>query len=76
MDRAHRIGQPKQVYVFRFITEKSLEERMLDGTTQKLCLDQLVIQQGRQRSRKVRVIVCAGGDIAHSFSVLAYVSRE
>jgi SWI/SNF-related matrix-associated actin-dependent regulator of chromatin subfamily A member 5 len=46
MDRAYRIGRPKQVYVFRFITENSLEERMLEGTTQKLCLDQSVIQQG------------------------------
>ena len=28
MDRAHRIGQTKQVYVFRFITEGSVEERI------------------------------------------------
>ncbi|KAI8812605.1 SNF2 family N-terminal domain-containing protein [Cladochytrium replicatum] len=46
-DRAHRIGQTKQVYVFRFITEKSIEEKMIDRATQKLRLDQLVIQQGR-----------------------------
>ncbi|KXN82207.1 ISWI chromatin-remodeling complex ATPase ISW2 [Leucoagaricus sp. SymC.cos] len=30
MDRAHRIGQTKQVYVFRFVTEGSVEERMLE----------------------------------------------
>jgi SWI/SNF-related matrix-associated actin-dependent regulator of chromatin subfamily A member 5 len=47
MDRAHRIGQMKQVYVFRFITEGSVEERMLERAAQKLRLDQLVIQQGR-----------------------------
>ncbi|KAF7356732.1 hypothetical protein MVEN_01008100 [Mycena venus] len=47
MDRAHRIGQTKQVYVFRFITEGSVEERMLERAAQKLRLDQLVIQQGR-----------------------------
>ncbi|KAI0268255.1 SNF2 family N-terminal domain-containing protein [Gloeopeniophorella convolvens] len=40
MDRAHRIGQTKQVYVFRFVTEE------------KLRLDQLVIQQGRQQQQK------------------------
>ena len=52
MDRAHRIGQTKQVYVFRFITENSVEERMLERAAQKLRLDQLVIQQGRQQQSK------------------------
>ena len=52
MDRAHRIGQTKQVYVFRFITEGSVEERMLERAAQKLRLDQLVIQQGRQQVAK------------------------
>ncbi|TFK68179.1 hypothetical protein BDN72DRAFT_769633 [Pluteus cervinus] len=52
MDRAHRIGQTKQVYVFRFITEGSVEERMLERAAQKLRLDQLVIQQGRTNQTK------------------------
>ncbi|KAF8660982.1 hypothetical protein AX16_001504 [Volvariella volvacea WC 439] len=52
MDRAHRIGQTKQVYVFRFITEGSVEERMLERAAQKLRLDQLVIQQGRTQQTK------------------------
>ena len=52
MDRAHRIGQTKQVYVFRFITEGSVEERMLERAAQKLRLDQLVIQQGRTQAAK------------------------
>ncbi|KAH7920364.1 hypothetical protein BV22DRAFT_1039935 [Leucogyrophana mollusca] len=52
MDRAHRIGQTKQVYVFRFITEDSVEERMLERAAQKLRLDQLVIQQGRTQTSK------------------------
>jgi SWI/SNF-related matrix-associated actin-dependent regulator of chromatin subfamily A member 5 len=52
MDRAHRIGQTKQVYVFRFVTEGSVEERMLERAAQKLRLDQLVIQQGRQQTAK------------------------
>lgn len=42
MDRAHRIDQTKQVYVFRFITEDSVEERMPERVAQKLRLDQLV----------------------------------
>ena len=48
MDRAHRIGQKKQVKVFRFVTEKAIEEKVLERAAQKLRLDQLVIQQGRQ----------------------------
>lgn len=46
-DRAHRIGQKKQVKVFRFITEDSVEEKVIDRATQKLRLDQLVIQHGK-----------------------------
>ncbi|QSL67055.1 hypothetical protein MERGE_001442 [Pneumocystis wakefieldiae] len=47
MDRAHRIGQTKQVYVFRFVTDNTVEEKVLERAAQKLRLDQLVIQQGR-----------------------------
>ncbi|KAA8898562.1 hypothetical protein TRICI_006517 [Trichomonascus ciferrii] len=47
MDRAHRIGQTKQVMVFRFVTENAIEEKVLEKAAQKLRLDQLVIQQGR-----------------------------
>ena len=49
MDRAHRIGQKKQVYVFRFVTENAVEEKVLERAAQKLRLDQLVIQQGRSQ---------------------------
>nr|CAD2138859.1 unnamed protein product [Meloidogyne enterolobii] len=47
MDRAHRIGQTKQVYVFRFVTENSVEERIIEKAEMKLRLDNIVIQQGR-----------------------------
>ncbi|RFU29918.1 hypothetical protein B7463_g6435, partial [Scytalidium lignicola] len=47
MDRAHRIGQTKQVVVYRFVTEHAIEEKVLERAAQKLRLDQLVIQQGR-----------------------------
>ncbi|CAG60602.1 uncharacterized protein GVI51_I09471 [Nakaseomyces glabratus] len=46
MDRAHRIGQKKQVHVYRFVTENAIEEKVLERAAQKLRLDQLVIQQG------------------------------
>lgn len=51
MDRAHRIGQTKQVYVFRFVTENAVEEKVLERAAQKLRLDQLVIQQGRSEHK-------------------------
>ena len=47
MDRAHRIGQQKQVRVFRFITENTVEEKIVERAEVKLRLDKLVIQQGR-----------------------------
>lgn len=52
MDRAHRIGQKKQVKVFRFVTDNSVEEKILERATQKLRLDQLVIQQNRVSAQK------------------------
>lgn len=45
-DRAHRIGQQKQVRVFRFITENTVEERIVERAEMKLRLDSIVIQQG------------------------------
>lgn len=45
-DRAHRIGQTKQVKVFRLITENTVEEKIVERAEIKLRLDKLVIQQG------------------------------
>jgi SWI/SNF-related matrix-associated actin-dependent regulator of chromatin subfamily A member 5 len=47
MDRAHRIGQKKEVRVFRFITEGTVEEKIIERADRKLFLDAAVIQQGR-----------------------------
>ncbi|CAD7696105.1 unnamed protein product [Ostreobium quekettii] len=52
MDRAHRIGQKKEVQVFRFCIESSIEEKVIEKAYKKLRLDALVIQQGRLTNDK------------------------
>ena len=47
MDRAHRIGQKKQVKVFRFISSGTVEEKIIERAERKLYLDAVVIKQGR-----------------------------
>ncbi|XP_042462025.1 ISWI chromatin-remodeling complex ATPase CHR11-like isoform X3 [Zingiber officinale] len=51
-DHAHRIGQKKEVQVFRFCTEFAIEEKVIERAYKKLALDALVIQQGRLAEQK------------------------
>ena len=44
-DRAHRIGQKRQVRVFRFVTDDSIEVKIVERAMKKLYLDALVIKQ-------------------------------
>ena len=52
MDRAHRIGQKKQVKVFRMVTEDTVDEKIVERAAVKLRLDRMVIQQGRLAENK------------------------
>ncbi|EGO26341.1 hypothetical protein SERLADRAFT_355243 [Serpula lacrymans var. lacrymans S7.9] len=45
-DRAHRIGQIRDVHIYRFISSHTVEEAMLLKANQKRSLDDLVIQKG------------------------------
>eukprot|EP00486_Rosalina_sp_Unknown_P008961 CAMPEP_0201593062 /NCGR_PEP_ID=MMETSP0190_2-20130828/190786_1 /ASSEMBLY_ACC=CAM_ASM_000263 /TAXON_ID=37353 /ORGANISM="Rosalina sp." /LENGTH=480 /DNA_ID=CAMNT_0048052115 /DNA_START=1309 /DNA_END=2748 /DNA_ORIENTATION=- len=50
MDRAHRIGQKKPVFVYRLVTKDSVEQRILERAELKLRLDAMVIQKRRKSS--------------------------
>ncbi|KDQ56398.1 hypothetical protein JAAARDRAFT_311064 [Jaapia argillacea MUCL 33604] len=45
-DRAHRIGQIRDVHIYRFISQHTVEEALLRKANQKRSLDDIVIQQG------------------------------
>ncbi|CAA0837477.1 Protein PHOTOPERIOD-INDEPENDENT EARLY FLOWERING 1 [Striga hermonthica] len=45
-DRCHRIGQTREVHIYRLITESTIEENILKKANQKRALDDLVIQSG------------------------------
>ncbi|KAL0570273.1 swr1 complex component [Marasmius crinis-equi] len=45
-DRAHRIGQIRDVHIYRFVSQHTVEEAMLRKANQKRFLDDVVIQKG------------------------------
>lgn len=50
-DRAHRIGQTKEVRIFRLISANSVEEKILAKANYKLDIDGKVIQAGKFDNR-------------------------
>lgn len=49
MDRAHRLGQTKQVMVYRLICQGSIEERMMQRAREKSEIQRMVIAGGSLR---------------------------
>eukprot|EP01134_Creolimax_fragrantissima_P003696 CFRG3696T1 len=49
MDRAHRVGQTKQVTVYRLVTKGTIEERILQRAKQKSEIQRMVISGGKQK---------------------------
>jgi SNF2 family DNA or RNA helicase len=47
IDRAHRIGQKRDVVVYRFVTEGSVEEKIVERAARKLKVDHLIMQKGK-----------------------------
>lgn len=48
----HRIGQKKQVRVFRLITENTVDERIVQRAESKVRIDEMLIEQGRSGDRE------------------------
>ncbi|KAL8735322.1 MAG: hypothetical protein Q9166_000867 [cf. Caloplaca sp. 2 TL-2023] len=45
-DRCHRIGQTRDVHIYRFVSEHTIEANILRKANQKRMLDDVVIQEG------------------------------
>ncbi|KAK6539540.1 swr1 complex component [Orbilia ellipsospora] len=45
-DRCHRIGQTRDVHIYRFVSEFTIESNILRKSNQKQMLDDVVIQEG------------------------------
>ncbi|OBA14327.1 uncharacterized protein OGAPODRAFT_17167 [Ogataea polymorpha] len=45
-DRCHRIGQTRDVHIYRFVSEYTIESNILKKANQKRQLDNVVIQEG------------------------------
>lgn len=45
-DRCHRIGQTREVHIYRLVSERTIEENILHKSDQKRRLDHLAIQSG------------------------------
>ncbi len=45
-DRCHRIGQTRDVHIYRLISQKTVEENILKKATQKRKLGELAIEEG------------------------------
>ncbi len=51
MDRAHRIGQTRNVIVYRLATRGTVEEHLLESAEAKRKLEKLVIKKGSLRDQ-------------------------
>jgi helicase SWR1 len=65
-DRCHRIGQTRDVHIYRFVSEYTIESNILRKANQKRMLDDVVIQEGEFTTdyfAKLDVREMIGGDV-------------
>ncbi|ANB14381.1 chromatin-remodeling protein SWR1 [Sugiyamaella lignohabitans] len=82
-DRCHRIGQTRDVHIYRFVSEYTIESNILRKATQKQILDNVVIQEGdfttdyfHKMSVKELVGDVAGVDLDHDLAEPPQNSRS
>ncbi|EPS43194.1 hypothetical protein H072_2826 [Dactylellina haptotyla CBS 200.50] len=70
-DRCHRIGQTRDVHIYRFVSEFTIESNILRKSTQKQMLDDVVIQEGEFTVDKFNRLTVADlfGDDAKKFGL-------
>lgn len=64
MDRAHRLGQTKQVTVYRLLTKGTIEERMRDRAKQKEQVQQVVMEGKANFGKKKEDVANKKKDVA------------
>ncbi|KAK4176750.1 putative helicase SWR1 [Triangularia setosa] len=67
-DRAHRIGQTRDVHIYRLVSEHTIEANILRKASQKQMLDDVVIQEGEFttdyfKKISVRDVITTSGEI-------------
>lgn len=62
MDRAHRLGQTRQVTVYRLLVKGTIEERMRDRAKQKEHVQQ-VVMEGKMQEKKVQTVETKGEEL-------------
>lgn len=70
-DRCHRIGQTRDVHIYRFVSEYTIESNILKKATQKQILDNVVIQEGEFTTDYFNKITVKDmiGDVAPDISI-------
>lgn len=64
MDRAHRLGQTRQVTVYRLLVKGTIEERMRDRAKQKEHVQQ-VVMEGTNRGKSAGGVAKPGREVAY-----------
>lgn len=62
-DRCHRIGQTRDVHIYRFVSEGTIEANILRKSNQKRMLDDVVIQEGDFTTEYFNQLDLGGGHV-------------